>query len=67
MIGIVLFVEKKISGSYNSDEIIWLLNIKDKIIAAVVPSHQTISELVNHIKPNQKEELLSKIKENKPF
>ena len=44
-----------------------LVNIKDKIIASVIPSTQTVSALVDHIDLTQKDELLSKIQENKPF
>lgn len=44
-----------------------MVNTKDSIIASVIPSPQTIAALIDHIDLKHKDELLSKIKENKPF
>lgn len=44
-----------------------LVNIKDKFIASVIPTPQTLTAIANHVDKDQKDNLLSKIKENKPF
>ena len=44
-----------------------LVNEDDEFVASVIPTPETITKISNHITPEQKNQIISKIRENKPF
>lgn len=44
-----------------------LVNTQEKFIASIIPTPETLTAIIDHIVDNQKDMLLAKIKENKPF
>ncbi len=44
-----------------------LVNQTDEFVASIIPSPETLTEISDKIDPQQKDEILNKIKEKKPF